>query len=218
MNKQEITNQLLELYTSYKDMFEGMLQLEKMNGPHLISPSKEYCDDNNVKILFVGRETNGWGKFTTVGDCMKCYEEVDKEEDHRKHPTNAFRMDISKTLGNTKTPYLSYLNCNLNRYDDDSKQPKYNDVKQFDSLVKDEVRILKPDVCIFDMGSETHSRDDRLKELFKGIVFHTLDGVDKKLIMKLEHPDLPKKSFLTAHPASRHSNDVKNQILNCIKQ
>jgi hypothetical protein len=60
-------------------------------------------------------------------------------------------------------------------------------------LLPDEIDIIRPDVAVFFTGS---GYDGRLRETFPGVVFHRVS----KLVSRLEHGQLPRHSYRTAHP------------------
>jgi hypothetical protein len=55
------------------------------------------------------------------------------------------------------------------------------------------VGIIRPDVTVFFTGS---SYDGRLRETFPSVTFHYLS----RLIARLEHEQLPRHTYRTAHP------------------
>lgn len=112
--------------------------------------------DAKKKILFVGRETFGWGTYNRDGgvdSLMTDYENVASYGKHYNSPFWWFREGFSEEFGIGKNEFMkSTLWTNLSKIDVDRKRPTG---KQFDylmftfiGLLASEITIVKPDVVL----------------------------------------------------------------------
>lgn len=108
-----------------------------------------------TKVLFVGRETYGWGKYSeqdTVENLMGCYKETSNNGNHHNSPFWWFRKEFSQAIGIGENFMKATLWTNLSKIDVSRKTPmgeKFGHLSQlFMSLLVAEINILKPDVVL----------------------------------------------------------------------
>lgn len=89
---------------------------------------------------------------------------------------------------------------NLNRFDHDEAPPT-GDVLEampaLDFLVREEIRILRPDVVLF---YTNRKYDHRLESLYRGVQFSDIAGLPSSHFARLTHPELPILTIRTPHP------------------
>lgn len=90
---------------------------------------------------------------------------------------------------------------NLNRFDHNGGPPKgekiLEEVAKLDFLVREEIQILNPDICLF---YTNWKRDVRIKALYPGVQFHDVEGLPSRHFARLIHDSLPELTLRTPHP------------------
>ncbi len=198
--------QIREIRLRYKDCDLG--------GPLLISPSEGYITSKK-KIFIVGQQTNGWCcDFDNVQNQMRCYEEFNLGKNYYRTPFwNVFRKIEKAILGEE---YCSVWS-NFNRYDFEGKRPDgemEREISKLDYLLKKEIEILQPDICLFLVG---HSFDERIKNLFPGIMFESLRGWEERQLARLKHVNLPVYTYRTYHPNYLRRSGLEERFINELK-
>lgn len=156
------------------------------------------------KILFVGKETYGWIstlKHTsnlTVELLMDSYEEFEfaKYYHGRNSPFWRFIRKIHQTINGTEFPngilWTNFSKCDCNRTTPNYKLQRINDIGF--NLIKDEIRITKPDIVLFITG---WNYEHEFQRVFSGIQYET---IEENYIYKCSHNQLTDKTFMTMHP------------------
>lgn len=89
----------------------------------------------------------------------------------------------------------------MNRFDVNAGSPDHTvlakPITKFDYILKSEIDILTPDVCIL---FTNHKYDNRVATLYDGIVFGNIEKLPNKHFARLHHPDLPKHTIRAPHP------------------
>ncbi len=186
-----------------------------LEGPFLISPSEKY-NISKKKIFIIGQQTNGWCcNIDSVQNQMKCYDDFNLGESYYSTPFwNVFHK-IEKTILNDN--YCSAWG-NFNRYDFEADRPTgeiENEIAKLDYLLKDEIKVLKPDICFFLIGN---SFDDRIKELFPSAVFDKVGDWNINQLAKIKHVDLPVCSYRTYHPKYLRLKSLEEPFINELKK
>ena len=89
---------------------------------------------------------------------------------------------------------------NLNRFDQNVGAPVgavLEEIAKFDCILRKEIEVLQPDICIL---FTNHKYDNRLKNMYKGLVFEDIDGLPPTHFSKLTHPLLPNITIRAPHP------------------
>ncbi len=226
-----INKQLENLYLKNIDKIAQVREKfmdEKMGGPLLLYAFEKY-QKASPKVLVIGQQTNGWA------------DEYKKEDPHY-YKNVKLLMNLYKNFRLEDRPYkkwsyfwkffpqvekifvkdtLCAMHSNINRFDHNNDRP-YGKIKEevskLDFLLIEEIKILKPDICIFAVG---YTFDKRLERALPNISFNSIDGWWKNELCMLSHPNLPLKSFRMSHP-KRYLKE-KNwerlfSILNTIKR
>lgn len=161
-------------------------------------------DKVRKKILYVGKETYTWiGTLSNVSDLtveyiMARYEKFEFAKNYhgRNSPFWRFIRTVHKSINGTDYPdgilWTNFSKC-------DSKGTTPSTILQnlnesgFD-LLKDEIKILKPDIIIFLTGWAYESQFHRV---FKGLTF---DTIEEGYLYKCNHESLCNKAYMTMHP------------------
>lgn len=191
---------LKELYQAHLSQitdFARQFPDEGLSGPLLIDPVAYHTQP--TRLLVIGQETNGWGdNGTDLEAQLKCYRDFNLGENYPGPFWNITRK-IESALSIEK---LSCAWTNLNRFDHDGEPPSgavLEAMPSLDFLVAEEIRVLKPDVCVF---FTNRKYDARLAALFPGVLFSDIEGLPSSHFAKLEHEDLPTATIRTPHPKS----------------
>ena len=175
-------------------------KIQKYSAPFLINLEKSYVDAN-VKVMFVGKETNGWWgkiedfiKYDDSIDMLKKRYEVElnggtfltKENKASKERDREHNWDKSKFLlmyKKLRKEFNSLVWSELLKMDSGAKGSSKNSIgiKEIEEIsikiFKKELEVLKPDFVIF--GTSTGQGYDRvIKEIFQDY------KTDEKLYIK----------------------------------
>lgn len=168
---------------------------EGLQGPLLMDPAAYFSQ--RTKLMVIGQETAGW-----LDDC----EDIDAQLDlYRKFnlgdrwqgPFWNITRKVESALG------IDRCACawtNLNRFDHDGGPPTgpvLESMATLDLLVREEVQILRPDVCLF---YTNRKYDHRLTTLYPNVQFSDIDGLPSSRFVRLTHTALPAVSIRTPHP------------------
>ena len=195
-------NELLSLYTNRQKDFKKVVEAfpeDDLAGPLLMSPNPDYYTSTN-KLLIIGQETNGWSyHINDLEKQMQQYEKFNVGIEYYASPFWNITRKVEDALDNK--PH-SCAWTNLNKFDLDAGRPhgKYKTaISELDDILLSELKILKPDICLFYTGP---SFDNRLKTIFKDIVFIEIPNFTLRQFCKLKHPSLPENSYRSHHPKS----------------
>lgn len=221
--KTNIKDELLKVYCNRIPDFQHIQDVckrEDISGAFLMSPNKNYTRQP-FPFLAIGQETNGWEKFSEIvteeecKDMMSAYEEFNVGEKYYSSPFWNIIRKIETTLGNE--PY-SCTWTNISKYDQNHGSPDAEHEELFsivDNLLIDELKIIKPKICIFFTG---HNFDYRLKNIFNKIKFIEVDGFDINTLCLLKHPDLPILTYRTYHPKYLRLKKIEESAISFINE
>ena len=177
-------------------LFVESFQNEDLEGPLLMEPSAYFQQAN--KLLVVGQETNGWHcEYCDIDAQLEVYRKFNMGERYWASPFWNITRKVEAAIG------IESYSCawtNLNRFDHGGRAPEgkiLEEVSKFDFLVREEIQILKPDICLF---YTNHKYDYRIKVLYPGIQFQRVEGLRDGHFARLTHPDLPSLTIRTPHP------------------
>lgn len=207
-----IDKQLKELYNS------KINELEKTNfsdfaGPLLMGERAKNYDLQKHKILFIGKEPNGWMDDTLDVDFL-----MEEYKSKNLSSTNIWRymFDFHNNLNPDYKDQFEFFWTNISKfckYDGTSVSndvfinlyPKFN-------VLKEEVKIINPDVVIV-FSYDIH--DNWLHWQFDDeINWNQIDGFGDSELMRLSHTNLPKNTFRTYHPDYLNRNPLlKKRVL-----
>ncbi len=211
-------NELLELYSKRQQDFKSIVEkFPKVDlaGPFLMSPNPDYYNQTN-RLLIIGQETNGWGyHIDDLEKQMKQYEDFNVGCKYYASPFWNITRKVEKALDNKP---CSCAWTNLNKFDLDARRPygKYEvEISKLDDILVTEIKILKPDFCLFYTGPFF---DYRIKKIFKDIEFVEIPNFTVRQFCKLKHPDLPENSYRSYHPKSLRIRHIEKGFINHIGQ
>ena len=167
-----------------------------VSAPHLIQVPEGYAHAS-TRLMVVGQQTYGWGEPPYVGSVellMAGYASFDLGNGYRRSPFWVASHKLHRAL-NPEGPERAFLWSNLVKVDCKGARPapEIEDMVSRLGLLQMEIELTNPDVVVFFTGPYY---DDRLTATFPGVRF-----VDAgRHIQRLEHPQLPKRSFRTYHP------------------
>jgi hypothetical protein len=217
-----IKDELLELYCRKISDFQYIqdnCKDDNISGPLLMSPSENYAKQI-FPFFAIGQETNGWNVFSDViskeelKKLIYIYEDFNVGKHHHSAFWNTIR-EIETALGNES---CSCAWTNISKYDQNNVRPDADHEKLFsivDNLLIDELKIIKPKICIFFIS---YQFDYRLKNIFKSLEFIKTDEFDMNTLCQLKHPDLPVLTFRTYHPHYLLRKKIKDSIINFISK
>ena len=208
-------NEYQNLIREYNVAFEDcMASIESVpnseNGgpanPHLISPPVEY-KDSNLKVLYVGQETNGWEgaykKSKGTDHLLKVYDDFANGGKAFKRGGqfwNAIKFFQNKFLELDSSSQFVWSNL-IKVGKDHNKGRPCNTVldwqKPWDPILKKEIFTFKPDVAIFFSGP---NYDGLIKKHFPDIEFIPIGDYNIRELCGLKSKSLPRDSFRTYHP------------------
>ncbi|EKI8843675.1 hypothetical protein OGY07_04750 [Citrobacter sp. Cs237] len=212
-----MNNRLNQLYInniSILNKYSERYSDKNLHGPLLLNISK--YSYQKIKLMVVGQETFGWSKSPSIADQQATYQKFNFGESYY---SSAFWNVIRKVERSLNIEPYAIAWSNLNRFDVDCGSPDRTelaqDIASLDYLVKEEISILKPDVCIF---FTNHKYDKRLKDLYQDLVFDNIDGLPKKHFSKLHHPDLPKYTLRAPHPRTIRTQRWEDDFIMAVSQ
>lgn len=176
------------------------------------------------RLLFVGKETNGWcNEFSNEilfrqldHCCIKEYVSELKRQfrifNYGEHYYNSpfwYFFHMAKNEFNNCTNNTDFLYTNLSRQDENQgaivTENFYQAVHHQNNLIfRQELKILSPDIVLFFTGP---NRDELLKYTFRDLKFIPMNGWQlfkngNSFICRLQSEDLPVNSFRIYHPES----------------
>lgn len=206
-----LIKQLESLYAENQQRLFELSNNEKMHGPFLISPHEKYTE-SNVKIAFVGQETNGWSQKKDVVGQMKTYYNFNLGKKYRSSPFWNVIRKFEDAINNDQ--YCSAW-LNLNRYDENNKKPSAKTrsiLNNYDDILLSELRILKPDVVIFFTG---HAYDGRLLPALKAKK-SPIQDFKVKQFCELLTDELHAKVYRTYHPRYLRMSKLENSVIETV--
>lgn len=189
---------LRELYETHRNRFTEFAHSfpqEGLQGPLLMDlPS---YSGQRTKLLVVGQETGGWlDDYDDIDAQLKIYRDFNVGDKWMGPFWNITRK-VESALG------IDRCSCawtNLNRFDHAGESPTgavLDAMPTLDFLLREEIQILRPDVCIF---YTNRKYDHRLTTLFPGVQFVDIPSLPSSHFARLTHPDLPAVTVRTPHP------------------
>lgn len=212
-----MNNRLNQLYIKNNDIINEYRKKhsdKNLHGPLLLNISN--YSSQKIKLMVVGQETFGWNKSLSIVEQRTTYQEFNFGSSYYSSPFWNVIRKLERSL-NIKPYAISW--SNLNRFDVDCGSPDrtelVQDIASLDYLVKEEISILKPDVCIF---FTNHKYDKRLRDLYQDLVFDNVHRLPKKHFSKLNHPDLPKYTLRAPHPRTIRTQRWEDDFITVVSQ
>jgi hypothetical protein len=196
------------------DHFRSILKDDNFSGPLLLELKSYHLQ--KVKLLIIGQQTKYWATNSSdLNDLLDIYSGFNLGKHYTNSPFWNITRKIEAIIGIDK---YSCAWTNLNRFDYKGEEPKgdiLEKIKEFDYLVKEEIRILKPDICLF----YTHNKYDyRLTNLYNNLQFEKIYNLPSNQFSKLSHSDLPEHTYRTPHPNSIRLRKWESDFLKVMKE
>ena len=187
-----------ELKQAYRDAIPSIehisAQYDGVSGPLLMATPYSY-EQAKVRLMIIGQQTYGWPSVTVgLEELLRTYKEFDLGREYYSSPFWQASHQVFRSA-NPDGPERAFLWSNLVRVDQHCERPcaeVENAVSDL-GLLNRELHILEPDAAVFFTGPRY---DDRLRRTFPGVRYHEL----AQDVERLEHQDLPVRSFRTYHP------------------
>lgn len=212
-----MNNRLNQLYIKNNDIINEYRKKhsdKNLHGPLLLNISN--YSSQKIKLMVVGQETFGLNKSLSIVEQRTTYQEFNFGSSYYSSPFWNVIRKLERSL-NIEPYAISW--SNLNRFDVDCGSPDRTelaqDIASLDYLVKEEISILKPDVCIF---FTNHKYDKRLRDLYQDLVFDNVHRLPKKHFSKLNHPDLPKYTLRAPHPRTIRTQRWEDDFITVVSQ
>lgn len=218
-----IKEELLKAYCIRISDFQHIQDVcknDNIAGAFLMSPNENYAKQP-FPFFAVGQETYGWEIFSDVvteEECegmMSAYEDFNVGEKYYASPFWNVIRKIETALGNESS---SCAWTNISKYDQNGGRPDAEHEKLFsivDNLIIDEMKIIKPKVCLF---FTSHNFDYRLENIFEDIEFVEVDDFDINTLCQLKHPNLPILTFRTYHPRYLRMSGIEESVIDFIRE
>lgn len=192
--------------------------------PLVIKPPVGYFE-SGLKVMYFGQESNGWeGPYiqsSGIGHLLGVYDEFVKPGRYGGHFWNAIWrfQDAFKEAD----PSSSFLYNNLIKIGkEDSKGRPCKKVLDWQEpwfdVIRQEVRLLKPDVVIFFSGPRY---DDIIERVFGSVELSAVGGYSIRQVACVHSDILPARAFRTYHPGYLWRfglSSVRDAILQAVRQ
>jgi hypothetical protein len=201
-----IDKKLKDLYSS-KIINLKNTNFDEFAGPFLMSERAKNYSNQNKKILFIGKEANGWMDGTLAVDFL-----MDYYKTNQLKSSNIWRFiyQFHNELNSEYKDQFEFYWTNISKFsklDGTSLENKdfINLYEKF-NVLQDELQIIKPDFVLF----FSHGKhDDWLHWQFEdNIKWEKVIGFSDNELMKLSHENLPYNSFRTYHPDYLNRNTI----------
>ena len=181
----EILNDSCDFNCCFNDIsskeIKGNKKLKNIpSNPLLLKVNENELENADIKVMIFGQETLGWHRFGTplleeMDSYEKYYYNTKKTNKFWSHGVDFFKNNLTeyyKEKGKTVT-YLWNNISKMGRYQDNVGVPKnIRDLERqyFHSIVKEEVKIINPDIIVFLTGN----RNNDIKFNFENVTFEDI--------------------------------------------
>ena len=200
------------------EILEDETKEQKPTNPLLIYVNEEKYENADIKIMIFGQETNDWeGDFqNNFNLSLETYDDFYNSNDcfgYGGQFWNGYNRFL--TLLSEKYPNKSIASIwnnvikvgNSGRNKNYPPEYIYNIEKENFNGVKDEIKILNPDIIIFLSGP---NYDTELKNSLKNISFQQLsEKYNERKLAKLNYDNRP-NLYRTYHPNYLWRNDINS--------
>lgn len=170
----------------------------------------------------MGQETFGWGDDLTtehspvpgVDSSLARYRSFEVGANYLRSPFWVAARWFQREL-NPAAPPSAFAWTNLCKVDEARRRPPVAVqrlvVERFDVL-REELRLTEPAVALFLTGPYY---DELLRAQLPDVRFRTVEDWPGRVLVRLEHPQLPERSFRTYHPGylqRAHLGDVLLEV------
>lgn len=207
----EVYQKKLPEFEEIADKFKGI----NLHGPFLTSPGESY-KNSRIRLLIIGQETNGWYNIhSKIEGLMDVYDDFNLGKKYYSSPFWNITRKVERTL---QIEAYSCAWTNLNKYDVNKKRPAgihEKEISTFDDILISEIKILKPDICIFFTGP---AFDYRLKRIYDGLIFQKEEHWKYNQLVTLKHEKLPMLAIRTYHPKYLRMKKFEQPFIKFLKE
>lgn len=205
----EARTELLEFYAAFRDSLPADNPLlEQLYGPELLWADDDYFAARE-RVAVIGKQIDGcdyhcrdFVSTWSVQQATALTKAFDFGATYYASPFWQFFHVVRRSHLGTDSSRRSLLWANLVKFVTGHKDPvlwqpyREEALSLQDAVFKAELRILRPDICIFVVGPEY---DEILSRYFPGLQF-VGEPSTLRHFARLEHQDLPARSYRTFHP------------------
>lgn len=210
-----MNNELRKLYLNNLDKFKTFSDDNEslyLCGP-LCMKVGAYVQQK-TKLMIVGQETYGWCNSLTLEEQLDTYEAFNFGSAYVSSPFWNITRKLERVL---KVDPYAIAWSNINRFDCGGGSPDGTSIegtiRSFDSILKEEIKILAPDVCVL---FTNRKYDNRLSDLFDDLIFEDIDNLPAPHFARLRHPSLPAFTIRTPHPKTIRMMSWENDFFEYI--
>lgn len=212
----KINDQLCDLYSKYWTELLSALDREDANSytnPFLINVDEENMAQADLRIMILGQETKGWGDKTgisrSVKEGMERYRKFYVERNFYKGYGRSafwkgFRFFKKKIERHNNEKEIYFIWNNVSKIGRPNGKvgvsPGIRSIeRKLFPVLKEEVKIIRPDIMIFLSGPD---RDHDIKFHFEDFEsFHSGTSCTKRQLAIVKATGLPSMSIRTYHPS-----------------
>ncbi|KJD30985.1 hypothetical protein PW52_16950 [Tamlana sedimentorum] len=227
-----MNEKLVELYKSNWTKLSNELNLiisnktysQKPTNPLLLSINENAYLESDIKVLFLGQETNDWGNDFSgnIEETLEIYDDfynsnyaLDSYGGHFWNGINRFIELMNKKFKGKKVSYIWSNVVKIGASGRDQNHPEdyiYNiELENFKVLEK-ELDILKPDVILFVSGP---NYDYNIEKNLEGVKFSSFNSnFSTRQLAKIKYKNF-KNIYRTYHPNYLWRNKI-NEYFNAI--
>ncbi|CUV66283.1 conserved hypothetical protein [Sulfurovum sp. enrichment culture clone C5] len=227
LNREEINK---KLQARYEDIWKKLKAtqpsaIESLPTPLFLEVPQTYCDAK-YKIMIFGQETHEWGNFSehNLDGLIKQYHEfyennVSFSKDKSQYNVIFFRAFkkikklLDKKFGEENSEVIWNNIVKIGKYEG-KNLPSEEIMKWqeplYESMIKFEVELLKPDIIIFFTGP---NYDQYIKKAFGDISYEPIQ--DYKIVF-IQSSNLPKNSIRTYHPGYLNRIGIDTYLKNIV--
>jgi hypothetical protein len=178
---------------------------EQPANPLLISPPTKYFD-SDFKIMYFGQETNQWeGQFHDskgVDHLLDVYDRFANGSPYGGpgpfwNAVKQLNRSFSKSHASLAFTYNNIIKIGKHGSKGLPSEPLLSWQKTWFQVIREEVRILTPDLIVFFTGPDY---DKFLQEAFGPIEFSQVGARSTKQLSRVRAQGLPVNTFRTCHP------------------
>lgn len=210
MRKQILLNDVYEKHWGV--ISELRTRTPGLSSPILIKIPVSYSEQK-LKLMIIGQQTQGWGDGD-IEELLACYEHFNFGENYYASPFWNVTRKIENAL---EIDNYAIAWSNLNRCDVNDERPPYDTeiaLREFSTLLSEEVRILSPDIVIFFSGPYF---DGHIENIFYGSCFESVKGFTKREVSRIEHESLPLHTYRTYHPKYLRISGIEPRFVDYIE-
>jgi hypothetical protein len=214
-----INEQLIDLYGSYWEKLKSQAMTEFENDeikpacPLLLQVNEDEYSEADIKIMYCGQETRGWGKENLISCDMESVLDIYRNYFFKQtYLKNSKRSAFWKGVKNFDAFFKRRFKDKkiVSVWNNVSKIGKAGEItgvtdkiraleRNYFPVLKREFEILKPDIVIFMTGT----RDDDIRHNFKDVKIEQIDSIEstERQLALVSSELIAKVAIRTYHPA-----------------